>query len=119
MQQQKKQKTKKLLITILTTVAESQIWHKKLYLSVSCFDTLGGEIVNSSVRCPNSFGITLFSAFSLVEDEQSWCTFIAESNPAVIRREELGSYEHRHIPLPLNNHYALCKYQTGKMSKVQ
>lgn len=77
------------------------VQYSKYYLSIGplCSDKVGIWVVYAIVL---SISFVSASPSSPQESEAcSWCTFIAESKPAVMRSEEFGSYKHRHIPLPL------------------
>jgi hypothetical protein len=63
-------------------------------------DELGMRQVNISILSMNGFDSICPSKLWEIEAE-TWCTLIEESNPAVMRSEEVGSYKQRHIPLPL------------------
>lgn len=77
---------------------------RQCYLSMSplCSDELGIRAVIISVLSINSF-TSAFPSRPLDREPCSWCTLIAESNPAVMRSEEFASYKHRQMPLPLYN----------------
>lgn len=83
-----------------------------IYLSMKtvCSDKFGIFMLNTSVLPLNSFASGCVCKL-LDKEAHSSCTLIAESNPAVTRREEIGSYKHRHMPLPLYNNKAVNAFQ--------
>lgn len=85
------------------TKIKKRSWNKGKCLSIrlSCFVVFGAEIVKVSERCIRSAVALVGSSFPFGREEEISFILIAESNPAVIIKDKLGSYKHRHIPLPL------------------
>lgn len=74
-----------------------------LFIKPRYFNILGAQILKASAWDFNSLNPLGCDASSF-DAEWYTCALIAESKPAVTRREELGSWTHLHIPLPLNGY---------------
>jgi hypothetical protein len=70
-------------------------------MKLRCFIVLGGEIVKISEIRLGSPVVVIGPPFPFGREDEISFILIAESNPAVITKDKLGSYKQRHIPLPL------------------